>query len=289
MGIASHTVVDWYGNSSHCNNCNKSNTNTQTQSLVIMCYTTKHGPSIKCQNRKRTRFVLKIENFPERQKSVKSNVIKVDVGEEEASQWILELVPGTNQDTALSASLWRTDCLSTDLGVTMTLITAYSSLTSQGPAVTASSPVTRLTGSEEARLGIHVTSILTQAQENVPDTDTLTVECQLSVKNLRQTPNIPRQCSIPHLDPVISMESVFTPHSLKDLEDGEDGEAWSRRREKRLEFGSVEELHYLVRKPRKRMCWKVTRSVGRLLDGLEAGIEAGDNKDPYMLLQVLSR
>merc|ERR1712126_523364 len=93
MGIASHTVVDGYGNSSHCNNCNKSNTNTQTQSLVIMCYTTKHGPSIKCRNRKRTRFVLKIENFPERQKSVKSNVIKVEVGDEEASQWILELVP----------------------------------------------------------------------------------------------------------------------------------------------------------------------------------------------------
>merc|ERR1712180_335256 len=121
-------------------------THTQTQSLVIMCYKTKHGPSIKCQNRKRTRFVLKIENFPERQKSVKSNMIKVEVGEEEASQWILELVPGTNQDTALSASLWRTDCL----------------------------------------------SILTQAQENVPDTDTLTVECQLSVRNLRQSPNIPR-------------------------------------------------------------------------------------------------
>jgi len=264
-------------------------TQTHKHSLSSLCVTQPNGPSIKCQNRKRTRFVLKIENFPERQKSVKSNVIKVEVGDEEASQWILELVPGTNQDTALSASLWRTDCLSKDLEVTMTLITAYSSLTSQGPAITASSPVTRLTGSEEARLGIHVTSILTQAQENVPDTDTLTVECQLSVKNLRQTPNIPRQCSLPHLDPVISMESVFPPHSLEDLEDGEDGEAWSRRREKRLVFGSVEELHYLVRKPRERMWWKVTRSLGRLLDGLEAGIEAGDNNDPYMLLQVLTR
>jgi len=254
-----------------------------------MCYTTKHGPSIKSNtrnNKKRTRFVLKIENFPSRQETVKSNVIKVEVGEEEASQWILELTPGLeNQPRALSASLWRTDDLSTDLEVTMTLIASYSSLTSRGPAVTASSIVTQLTDSEEARLGIHVTSILTQTVEKVADSDcTLTVECQLSVRNLSETPAIPRQYSLPQLDPTISL--VYSlPHSLDDLEDSDESEDWSWRKEKRLMFGSVEELHYLVRKPRERMWGRLTRSLGRLLDG----IEAGDNSDPYLLLQVLTR
>jgi len=228
-----------------------------------------------------------MENFPERRERIKSSVITVVVGEE-ASQWILELVPDENQDSALSASLWRIDHLSTDLEVTLTLTASCPSLTLQGPAVTASSPVTRLTDSEQARLGIHLVSFLTEALEKSPHNDTLRVECQLTARNPRERPHCDctRKNSLPQLEPVTHwVESL--PHSLDDLDEVEESETCSRMEEKHLVFGPVEEVHYQetrkpteTHRPKERMWSRITRTLGMLGNG----IEAGNNMDPYILL-----
>jgi len=176
-----------------------------------MCYTMQGHTSHTSHTRNRPRIVIKMENFPERRERIKSSVITVVVGEE-ASQWILELVPDENQDSALSASLWRIDHLSTDLEVTLTLTASCPSLTLQGPAVTASSPVTRLTGSEQARLGIHLVSFLTEALEKSPHNDTLRVECQLTARNPRERPHCDctRKNSLPQLEPVTHWSHCLT-------------------------------------------------------------------------------
>jgi len=228
--------------------------------------------------RTRTHFVIVMENFPERDTPVRSSVVTAQLGEED-SLWVLELMPRLE---LVSASLYRRDHLSTPVQVCLTLLI-------QGHTVTSSHLVPRLEDTQVERLGVHLHSALTH-QDTV---STLRVECELIVRlpqDRLSLSNWDRKTSLPELTHLTSWFPE-RQYSLSDL-DGEMGHCQIRREmghcqirrleEKHLVFGGVEEVHYLTRRPRLTVWDRISRGWDMILEG----IEAGDIRNPYMLLPV---
>jgi len=239
---------------------------------------------------KRTNFVIRMENFPLRDSPVRSSVVTAELGEE-ASLWVLELVPVFHQAPEVSgfrwvsASLWRRDHMCCSLEVCLTLTVFCPSLVLQGRTVTTSHIVPKLQDTQQERLGFHLQSFLTEQDlQWGSSSNTLRIECELTVRlppgsSLCQFSE--RKTSLPELSHLTSWFPE-RQYSLSDL-DGEIQHCQIRRLEdKHLVFGPVEEVHYLARRPRLTVWDRISRGWDIILQG----IEAGHIKNPYMLLPV---
>lgn len=223
-------------------------------------------------------FVLRVEGLPSRLHPVRSSLVSIEV-EGGTSLWRLELVPGSE---GLAALLHRRDLLPVELQASLTLVASSPLLLHQ----TVSSRV--VVPRHTASLG---TFLSKQELASCPPGLTLRVACTLSVARVHKTGGGPaagtwalkhRKTSAPE-GPQLT-RTIENKRSFSDFEElvslrsrGQEEE-----QERRLEFGAVEELHYLPRSPRTSLWQRVTRGV----TGVLGGVEAGSNTHPYMLLHA---
>lgn len=218
--------------------------------------------------------VLQVERFPCRTQPVLSSLVRVQVGEED-SLWRLQLVRGLS---GLEATLHRRDYLDTELEVHLCLTASSGNLSNSG--TTTGLVGCRGGGGGGGGSDHLVSSPLSLPWEHLP-------------------PPAPS-----HLPPPAERKGISLPWEhlalqpcLQEPEEGTlrveasllvSRSAESRRRKaslvtvqgRSLAFGPVEEVHYLEEKQRAPLASRLSRGLLSLVSSMQAG----SNRDPYMLL-----
>jgi len=221
------------------------------------------------QGRGRAHVVLQVERFPCRTQPVLSSLVRVQVGEED-SLWRLKLVRGEN---GLEATLHRRDYLDTELEVHLCLTASLGNLSSSGTTI----------GLVGCRGGLGV--------GNPPDhlvTSPLALpwDSQWDSQGPAEKKGISLPWDHPALQP--SLPGCEQGNLKVDASLLVSRSIDARKRKaslvlvqgRSLAFGPVEEVHYLEEKQKAPLASRLSRGLLTLV----SSVQAGSNRDPYMLL-----